>query len=112
MKTMIINRVNGKNNTIYVPTDDVNANTFATNFLDGEFQVLKFASEAGSDVVASCYDVNLMFKNVASGMKSYMSMLVPVTKTEEDIFTVLKGLTINGILIDEVYIISMKKVIF
>lgn len=112
MKTMIINRINGKNNTIYVPTDDVNAQAFATGFLDGEYQVLKFASEAGNDVVASVYDVNLMVKNTTSGVKSHMSMYVPVTKTEEDIFNVVKGLTINGVLVDEVYIISMKKVIF
>lgn len=112
MKTMLINRVSGKNHTIYLPTDDTNALAFATNFLDGEYQVLKFASEAGNDVETSVYDVNLMVKNTTSGIKSYMSMYTSVTKTEEDIFNVLKGLTVNGVLVDEVYIISMKKVIF
>lgn len=112
MKTMIINRVSGKNNTIYVPTDATNAQTFATTFLDGEYQVLSFESEAGNDVVASCYDCNVMVKNSTSGVKSYLSFLAASNKTEEDIFTALKGLTINGVHVDEVYMISMKKVTF
>lgn len=110
-KSMIINRFSGKNNTIYLPSDDTQATSFAAAFLDGEYQVLKFGSESGSDVVASYYEVGCMIKNTTSGVKAYMNMLVLPTKTEEDIFNALIGLTINEVLVDEVFIMSMKKVI-
>lgn len=112
MKSMIINRVSGKNSTIYVPTNAANAQTFATTFLDGEYQVLSFESEAGNDIVTSCYECNVMIKNTTSGLKSYLSFLSASNKTEQDVFTALKGLTINGVLVDEIYMISMKKITF
>ncbi|MDD5400759.1 MAG: hypothetical protein PHQ93_06210 [Sulfurimonas sp.] len=112
MKTMVINRVSGKNNTIYVPTDATNAQSFATTFLEGEYQVLSFVGEAGNDVVTTCYDCNVMVKNTTTGLKAYLSFLAASNKTEEDIFTALKGLTINGVHVDEIYMISMKKVTF
>ena len=110
-KSMIVNRISGKNNTFYLPTDGANAATFATNFLDGEYQVLTFESESGNDVVTSYYEVGCMVKNTTTGFKTYLNMLVAGNKTEEDIFNVLKGLTINTVLVDEIFIMGMKKVI-
>jgi TctA family transporter len=110
-KSMIINRFSGKNNVVYLPCDDTQATSFATDFLDGEYQVLKAGTVSGSDVVTSYYEVGCMVKNTTSGVKAYMNMLVLPTKTEEDIFNSLIGLTINEVLVDEVFIMSMKKVI-
>ncbi|MDP2892853.1 MAG: hypothetical protein Q8N78_00615 [Sulfurimonas sp.] len=111
MKSMIINRYSGKSNTIYLPADDTQATSFAVDFLDGEYQVLKAGTVSGNDVVASYYEVGCMVKNTTSGVKAYMNMLTLSNKTEEDIFNALIGLTINNVLVNEVFIMGMKKVI-
>lgn len=108
-KSMIINQINGKNTFIAVPCASAEAAAFATTFLDGAHVVYEFGSlEGASDVVVAVDDVNIMFKNKASGKKSYMTIKVAPTRTDESIFAVLMGLTLNGVLIDEAYVISRR----
>lgn len=109
MQSLIINQLNGKNTFIKVPCASTEASTFATTFLDGAYAVYELAmTTAVSDVVTAADDVNIMFKNKASGLKSYMTIKVAPTRTDESIFAVLMGLTLNGIVIDEAYIISRR----
>lgn len=109
MKSLIVNNLNGKNYFIPVPCNDEKATTFATTFLGGAYAVYAhYMTTAGSDVVTACDDVNIMFKNKASGKKGYMSIKVATTRTDEQIFSILMGLTLNGVLIDEAYVISRK----
>lgn len=110
MKSLVINRVNGKNNFVTLPCASADASTFAGTFLDGEYAVYEVDSMVGaSDVVAVAPDIaNVMFKNKASGKKGYASLMVEATKTDEQIFAVLMGLTLNGVLIDEAYVLSRR----
>lgn len=106
-KSLIINNINGKNSFIEVPTTDANATTFAQTFLDGAYAVYESVLQSGSDTVATAPDdVNIMFKNKASGKKGYMS--IKTSSSDETIFNALMGLTLNGVLIDEAYVITRK----
>ncbi len=109
-KSLIVNRVNGKNHTFAVPAGETEADTFASTFLDGEYQVLKKGSVVGTDTETDWLDVNLMLKASATGLKTYMNILVKTSKTEEDIFSAVIGLNINGVLVDEAYVISMRHI--
>lgn len=108
-KSLIINQINSKNTFLSVPCTSALASTFASTFLDGAYAVYELNSTtATSDIVVSADDVNIMFKNKASGKKSYMTVKVEPSTTDEAIFTVLMGLTLNGVLIDEAYVISRR----
>lgn len=110
MKSLVINRVNNKNNFVTLPCGSAEAASFAGAFMDGEYAVYEIDSVVGSsDVVATAPDVaNVMFKNKASGKKGYASLMVDATTTDEQIFSVLMGLTLNGVLIDEAYVLGRR----
>lgn len=109
-KSLIINQLNGKNTFISVPTDNTNAAGFASTFLDGAYAVYELTdTTVGSATYAALDDVNIMFKNKTSGSKSYMTIKVEPTKTDEAIFTAVMGKTFNGVLIDEAYVISRRE---
>ena len=110
-KSLIRNKLGQKVKSFYVPTTDTNAATFATDFLDGEWEVLALASTEGSDSVTSANEVNVMVK-ATDGTKTYFTFLASTTKNEDEIFTALKGLTINGVVVEESYILGMKTVSF
>ncbi|MEA2110619.1 MAG: hypothetical protein U9P71_01090 [Campylobacterota bacterium] len=112
MKSMLINRFNGKNHTVYLPCDEIQAATFAGAMLDGEYQVLKMGAVSGTEAETVANKVNIMVKNTTSGEKAYFNMLVDSSKSEEEIFAVVIGLTINGVLVDEAYIMSMTEVLY
>ncbi len=107
-KSIIINRFNGKNHTITLPATDTVAATFAQNVLEGEYKVYAFDTEVGLDTETSYKEMQVMVKNTTSEMKTYLNLKVKSTKSEEDVFAAVIGLTVNGILIDEAYVISNK----
>lgn len=74
--------------------------------LDGEYQVLKFDVESGIDTEVAYKDMQVMVKNSVSKMKTYLNIKVKTSKNEQDVFAVLIGLTVNGIVVDEAFIIS------
>ena len=49
MKSLIVNTLGGKRKFVYLPTTDAKAQTFATTFLDGEFDI--YAKESGFRIV-------------------------------------------------------------
>lgn len=105
-KSIVINRFNGKNHQITLPCDEIVAGTFAPAVLDGEYQVFKFDSEAGAEVETAYKEMQVMVKNSTTKMKTYLNIKVKTSKVEADVFAVLIGLTINGIVVDEAFIIS------
>ena len=111
-KSLILNRVNGTNYQVTVPTDATGAETFAADFLEGEYAVYALGTTQGTDTETEAWDVQVMIKNSTSGVKAYLSLLLKTNKTEEDLFTALKGKTINDVLVDECFILSMKTVTF
>ncbi|SFV58274.1 hypothetical protein MNB_SM-7-1321 [hydrothermal vent metagenome] len=110
-RSMIRNKLGAKTKTFYVPATDEQAQSFATDFLEGEWSVLSFVGEEGSDAVTTANDVNVMVK-ATDGAKTYFSFLADSSKDEDAIFTALKGLTINGVKVEEAYILGMRPVTF
>ncbi|MDD2651722.1 MAG: hypothetical protein PHX44_01650 [Sulfurimonas sp.] len=106
-KSLVINRFSGKNHSITLPCDDTVAATFASAVLDGEFAVYSLATTSGaSDVETSYKDMQIMVKNSTTAEKTYLNIKVKANKSEEDVFAVLIGMTINGVVVDEAFVIS------
>lgn len=107
-ESLIVNAVNGKSQFVTVPCSDTDADAFAVEFLEGAYAVYAQTSIVGaSDTVAVAPDdVNIMFKNKTSGRKGYMTIKVDATTTDGMVFSALIGKTLNGINIDEAYIIK------
>ncbi len=109
-KSIIVNKINQKNHHISVPCDGTNAGTFAALVLDGEYEVYEYDTELGTETETSYNDVQLMVKNSTSKEKSYLNLKCKANKTEQDIFGVVIGLTINDTVVDEAFIISQRLV--
>lgn len=110
-KSIIVNRFNQKNHQITLPCDDTVATTVATTLLDGEYQVLKYDTSAGTETETSYKEMQVMVKNTTTKNKHYLNLKVKANKSEEDVFAVLIGATINGMLVDEAFVISNRLVI-
>lgn len=98
MKSIITNLISGKTKFISVPTNAVNAQAFAENFLEGDYAVYAQSSVVGTDTVTVAPVIfDVYFKNIESDDKGYLTLWVPHNKTENDVITVLKGLSLNGV---------------
>ncbi|MEN4046199.1 hypothetical protein [Sulfurimonas sp. NWX367] len=111
-QSLIRNKVGEKTYNIYVPADDVNAQTFADAVLEGTYAVLAETSVAGSDVVTEAEDVTIFYEEDATKKRNYLRFLAKTTVDEEQIINALVGKTYNGIKADKVVIISMRTVTF
>jgi len=111
MKSLILNRINEKNKMFNVPTDETNAAAFASEFLEGEYIVYKFDQEIGTtDTETDVLDTNVMVKNSTTGEKTYFRSYLKSTVSHEDLFATLNGLTINGVVGDEFYVVGQSSV--
>ncbi len=108
MKTTIFNTLGGKSYPMTLPCDASSAQTFATNFLVGEWTIWEQKSEGGSSAVvtqskkALCYGFNK-----TTEARVYLGFNIALNKSESDIRAALVGKTFNGVLIDEVAMISI-----
>lgn len=113
MKVLVKNALGDKVVNHYLPMTPVNAATFCADILDGTYKIFEEVSSIGSDVaVVSANDVQVQVRNSTTGKKAYLRFIAKSTKTGDDIQTVLTGLTVNGILIDEVVIIAFRPMAF
>lgn len=108
-KTMVQNKLGVKTNSFYLPASTTVAQSFCENFLDGEYAGFELTSTTGSDVAASYNQVTVVGSNEA-GRKVYLNLAVKATKTEDEIYTALAGLTLNGVKFDNIAITSMRSV--
>ena len=109
METLVKNKLGNKTVSFRLPCGTTDAETFCTNFIDGEYIGLEKMSVSGSDVATPYNQVNVMIKSDA-GLKTYMNLAVKSTKTEDEIYTALKGKTFNGVVAQNLAIISMRAV--
>jgi hypothetical protein len=108
-RSLITNRVNGQKKTYAVPTDAVNAQSFAETFLEGEYAIWKSEAKSGSDVVAVAPTlINVMMKDSTTDQKTYASFVIPANKSEDDLFAVLLGKTLNGVNVDYVVTLTQR----
>jgi hypothetical protein len=108
-ESLVKNKLGNVVKSFRLPCDDTVASTFADSFLDGEYAIYSKVGVAGSDTATSYNDVSVMVKS-STGLKTYLNLAVKSTKSEDEIFSALKGKTFNGVLADEVAIIKMRAV--
>ena len=109
MKTFVKNKLGNKIVNIYLPCGTTEAETFCSNFLDGEYVGYEQTTVEGSAVATPYNQVSVMVKNDA-GLKTYLNLAVKSTKSEADIYGALKAKTFNGVKADYLAIISMRAI--
>lgn len=107
-KSLIRNTLGGRTFGFAVPAEGASAVTFATNHLEGTFEVFEVANTSGNDTEAEVWDVTVTGKNLA-GRKTSFRFYAKSSKTEDEIRTALKEKTFNNVKFDEVFIINMEK---
>lgn len=112
MKTMIKNKLGDTVVTSYLPMTSANAVTFADSVLEGTYSIFELDSTSGVDNDTSAFDVQLQFRNSGTGKKGYFRGIVKNSVNPDEIQTAFIGLTINGILIDEVVMIGFAPMTF
>lgn len=113
MKVLIKNALGDKVVNSYLPMNVANAVTLMDDVCEGTYKVFLEKSETGSDTaVVSANDCQVQVRNSTTGKKTYLRFIAKGTKNPDEIQTALTGLTINGILIDEVVIIAFRPMAF
>ncbi len=113
MKSYIINQLGSVTLHGYLPMTPANAETVCADLLEGTYAVYEATTEVGSDNgVVLAFDVSLQFRDSTTGKKGYFKGIVKSTVNPDEIQTAFKGLTINGILIDEVVILRYSSLTF
>ena len=113
MKSYIINQLGSVTLHSYLPCNAVNAETICADLLDGTYAVYEATTEVGSDNgVTVAYDASVQFRDSNTGKKGYWKGIVKSTVSPDDMQVAFKGLTINGILIDEVVVLRYSPLTF
>jgi hypothetical protein len=112
-KCMILNALGEKMVRHYVPMSAVNANTFATDVLDGTWKIFEETSAEGSDsAVVSAKAVAVQLVNETNQTKTYLRFIAKSTQDTDSIRAALTGLTVNGVLVEKVVFISVEHLTF
>lgn len=106
-KSIIKNKIANKVYSFNVPCNDTKAATFAGEFLEGEYSVLAEKGTTGTDTIEPYNLVSLMIKNSAN-KKTYINLAVKATTTEDEIYAVFAGKTVNGVKADDLAVIKMQ----
>lgn len=108
-KTLIKNKLGNKTHTFALPCDDTVASAFCASFLDGEYAGFAQVSKTGSDVATPYRIYGVMIRNSA-GLKSYLDLVTKVNTTEDELYAVLTGLTLNGVHVDDISVLKNRLV--
>lgn len=112
-KSMIKNHAGDFSQTIYVPMSSTDAKSFAEDFLDGASKIYESSVSQGSDVgVTLAKEVSVQVSNTTTGKKAYLRFIAKNTFNTDEIRTALTGITVNGILVDKVVFINVKRLAF
>ena len=107
-KSMITQKLGNKIYTNYVPADATNAQDFADAMMPGETVVYSAGAPTGSDAVDESFSVSVMIQQDSDNAKTYLNLVIPVTKGESDIHDALSGKTYNDIKADNIVILGMR----
>lgn len=108
-KTLIRNKIAGKNYGFIVPADNEKAKAFADVALDGEYEIYERKSETGDSAEAAAIEYTVTGKS-DTGHKTTFSFYAKANVGEAEIKTALLNKTFNGVRFSELYIISAKNV--
>lgn len=113
MKVLVKNALGDVVQNSYLPMTAVNAATFCADIMEGTYSIYEEGTKVGSDVgVTLAYDTQVQIRNSVTGKKTYLRFIAKSTANPDEIQTTLTGLTVNGILIDEVVIIAFRPMAF
>lgn len=112
-KVLVKNQLGDKVVNSYLPMTPANAATLCGDLLEGTYAIYEETASAGSDVgVTIAYDTQVQVRNSTTGKKAYLRFIAKSTQNPDSIQTALTGLSVNGILIDEVVIIAFRPMSF
>lgn len=114
MKQLVRNLLGEKTYNTYLPMSSVNAKAFVEDLFEGTWEILAEGTVIGNPnpTITVAYDVKVQVRNSGTGKKAYLNFIAKSTANPDDIQTVLKGLTINGALIDEIIILGYAPLTF
>lgn len=113
MKTMLKNHLGDTSVTSYLPMTVANAQTLVEDVCEGTWALYEESSQSGNDTgYTVAYDTTVQYRNSGTNKKGYLRFIAKSTVNPDEIQTVLSGMTINGILIDEVVITSFRPLSF
>lgn len=102
-KTMVLNTVNAKTSSYFFPCTAEQAGAFAAEFFEGEYAVYENKGSVGNEVVTVAPTLfSVMMRDDTTKDIAFANFVVPASKTENDLFAVLLGKTLNGIKVDYV----------
>ena len=109
-KSLVINALGTTSKSFSLPCDDTVAASFCAAILDGEYSIYSKTGEAGTDSGITGYnDVKVQISS-DSGSKTYFGFLAKSGVTDVEIQNALKGMTINGVKADTVFV-TMRPVV-
>lgn len=113
MKVLVKNALGDKMVNSYLPMTVANAQTLIEDVCEGTWAIYEEMSVSGTDVgVTIAYDTQVQVRNSTTNKKAYLRFIAKSTQNPDSIQTALTGLTVNGILIDEVVIIAFRPMSF
>lgn len=112
-KVLFKNALGDKVVNSYLPMTVANAKTLIEDVCEGTYSIYEELSSAGTDTaVTLAYDTQVQVRNSGTGKKAYLRFIAKSTVNPDQIQDTLNGLTVNGILIDEVVIIAFRPMAF
>lgn len=113
MKVLVKNALGDKMVNSYLPMTVANAQTLIEDVFEGTWSIYEEMSVSGTDVgVTIAYDTQVQVRNSTTNKKAYLRFIAKSTQNPDSIQTALTGLTVNGILVDEVVIIAFRPMSF
>lgn len=113
MKVLVKNQLGDKIVNSYLPMNPVNAATICADLLEGTYAIFEETTTVGSDAgVLIAFDTQVQVRNSLTGKKAYLRFIAKSSQNPDSIQTALTGLTVNGILVDEVVIIAFRPMSF
>jgi len=108
-KSLVINTLGTTSKGFSLPCDDTAAAAFCAALLDGEYSIYAKQSEAGTDSGITGYNDVKVQVSSDTGSKTYFGFLAKTGVTDVEIQNALKGMTINGVKADTVFV-SMRAI--
>jgi hypothetical protein len=110
MKTILVNTINGINHHTSLPCGMEEASLFCILFIEGEYSLYSVETTIlDVSTETRCDEVVVACSNSSTGEKVCFRLLVRHSVSEDFLISCLTGLTINGVLIDYVSLVSIRE---
>ena len=109
-KVLFRNKLGNTTKTSALPCSATDAVTIVEAVTVGEYAIFENTSTSGTDSNPASYRVaSLMLKSL-NEEKTYVNIAIPSTKGTADIKTAFEGTTVNGVLVEEIVVLSLREI--